>query len=274
MILIRFILLSFKIMKIAILYICTGNYDIFWKGFYNSSEKYFFPEDQKHYFVFTDSEKIKNTKNITVYPEKCKGFPLDSMLRFEMFYKIYDDVLDFDYTFFLNANMLFVDIVSREILPHKEYKGLICVLHPIAYKYRKFPAMYTYERNKNSKAYIPREKGKKYSYFMGGFNGGSTAEYFKMVANLKDNIKHDLSNGIVAVFHDESHLNKYCHNINVHELSPAYGFPENGNLPFVPKVIIRDKTKINSFFNKRKNETFLKKIKRILLRLYNFIIWR
>lgn len=28
-------------MRIAILYICTGKYNVFWGGFYKSSEKYF-----------------------------------------------------------------------------------------------------------------------------------------------------------------------------------------------------------------------------------------
>ncbi len=44
-------------MRIGILYICTGKYDIFWKDFYLSAERYFM-QDQSfiiEYYVFTDS---------------------------------------------------------------------------------------------------------------------------------------------------------------------------------------------------------------------------
>lgn len=41
--------------KVAVLYICTGKYDVFWKDFYISYEKYFLPDCEKHYYVFTDA---------------------------------------------------------------------------------------------------------------------------------------------------------------------------------------------------------------------------
>ena len=47
-------------MRIGILYICTGKYDIFWKDFYLSAERYFM-QDQSfiiEYYVFTDSPKL------------------------------------------------------------------------------------------------------------------------------------------------------------------------------------------------------------------------
>ena len=44
----------YKNMKIAILYICTGKYYIFWENFYNSAQKNLFPYETKHFFVFSD----------------------------------------------------------------------------------------------------------------------------------------------------------------------------------------------------------------------------
>lgn len=49
-----------KMKKIAILYICTGKYDIFWEDFYKTSEKYFLNNSEKHYFVFTDAQDRKS----------------------------------------------------------------------------------------------------------------------------------------------------------------------------------------------------------------------
>jgi hypothetical protein len=44
--------------KVGILYICTGAYDVFFEGFYHTAEKFLLPNTEKHYFVFTESEKI------------------------------------------------------------------------------------------------------------------------------------------------------------------------------------------------------------------------
>ena len=43
---------------IAILYICTGEYVLFWENFYASAEKHLLPDYEKHYFVFTDVAEI------------------------------------------------------------------------------------------------------------------------------------------------------------------------------------------------------------------------
>ena len=49
-------------MKIGILYICTGKYEIFWKDFYLTCEKYFISEAEKHYFIFTDITELEFEK--------------------------------------------------------------------------------------------------------------------------------------------------------------------------------------------------------------------
>lgn len=45
--------------RIAIVYLAIGKYDILWDEFYSSCEQYLFPDAEKHYFVFTDSEQKK-----------------------------------------------------------------------------------------------------------------------------------------------------------------------------------------------------------------------
>ena len=222
---------------IAILYICTGNYQMFWKGFYLSTEKYFIPEVNKVYFVFTDAEEIFNEKNSNINKifQKKLGWPLDTLMRFEMFSTIKNQLKEFDYIFFLNANMRCQTLVSNDILPLKE--DFLAVKHPGFYN--KQEKDFTYERNPKSMAYI--EQGK--YYFMGGFNGGKANEFLSLIDECKKNIHIDLSNGIVAVWHDESHLNHYLLNKNVKILSPSYGYPENWSLPFEKKIIILDKQK-------------------------------
>lgn len=228
--------------KVGILYICTGKYDIFWKDFYLSSEKYFLNDCEKHYYVFTDSKKIydadKNDRIHLIYQEGLP-WPLSTLLRFHMFNKC-KELYNVDYLYFMNANLLFVDYVdSEEFLPID--KDLVFTIHPGMYnKKNKF---FTYEQNKCSTAYLKRNKGK--YYVAGGLNGGFAKEYLKFSQELEDNINNDLSNNFIAIWHDESHINKY---VATHDnyilLSPSYLYPEGGyqNLKdFNPKIIIRDK---------------------------------
>ena len=80
-------------MRIGILYICTGKYDIFWKDFYLSAERYFM-QDQSfiiEYYVFTDSPKLydeENNKHIHRIKQKNLGWPDNTLKRFHIFLRI------------------------------------------------------------------------------------------------------------------------------------------------------------------------------------------
>ena len=63
---------------------------------------------------------------------------------------------------------------------------------------------------------------------------------------LNNNINEDLKKGIIAVWHDESHLNSYLVDKKVKLLNPSYGYPEDWDLPFNPKIMILDKRKFAS----------------------------
>ena len=251
-------------MKIALLYICTGKYDIFWEGFYQSSEQFFLPSAQKEYFVFTDQNiEIFNNRVHKIYQDKL-GWPFDTLMRFKMFDSIKEQLKLFDYIFFVNANMRFLVPIGEEILPSEE-EGILIVKHPGFYN--KSRSEFTYDENPKSLAYIPENEGK--YYFMGGFNGGISSSYLKLISTLKTNIDKDLENGIIALWHDESHLNSYMINHRGKILDPSYGYPEGWDLPFTKKIIILDKAKFGGHNllreipeeNKEKSLSVFKKIK-------------
>lgn len=256
-------------MKIAILYICTGKYNQFFKGFYESAERYFLPNQaEKEYFVFTDDLDLIRADNVHLNYKKCEGFPKDSLFRFDLFLSVKEELEKFDFCFFFNANMLFVDKVGEEILPEKN--GLMAVTHPGYYNRPAF--LYPFERRLKSTAYIPPFKDE-YRYYMGSLNGGKTVDYLKLVKSCSDNIHKDLDNGIIAIFHDESHLNKYMFEHACSTVSPAYAFPEGANIPFAPKIIIRDKTRIDSYFNKGRNRTIYGRTKQAFYIALRGICW-
>lgn len=149
-------------------------------------------------------------------------------------YEIFSDnskLLDgMDYLFYADVDMRFVDYVGDEILG-----DLVATQHPGYFGREGTP-----ERNPISLAYInPSEKNQ---YFAGGFNGGSKISYLNMAKKISENIKTDYCKNYIAIWHDESHLNKYLLD-NPPEviLSPSYCYGEDMNLPFNKKLIALNK---------------------------------
>lgn len=225
--------------QIAILYICTGKYHIFWDKFYASAQKNLFPHSEKHFFVFSDAPReLLAREDMTYIYQPKLGWPYDTLQRFHMFSRIADKLQEYDFIFFFNANIVFLDEVTEEILPSPE-EGLVVVQHPGYYAAR--PYDFPYEQNRRSTAYINCGKGK--CYICGGVNGGTRQAYTTMIQDLVKAIDTDMWHGIVAVWHDESHINKYIIDRPYKLLSPAYAFPENADLPFEEKIRILDKTR-------------------------------
>ena len=257
-------------MKIAILYICTGKYNQFFQDFYNSSEEYLLKkESEKHYFVWTDDENLIVAENVTLIHKECAGFPADSLFRFEIFLQAEKSLTKYDYIYFFNANTLFRDYITEDdILPDQTglAMGRWC-----GRRERQHPMFYPYERNKKSLAYIA-PYGKDYIYFMGGLNGGRTKEYLEMMKTLAQNIRVDYENGIIAKFHDESHINAYLRSHPCKVISSSLNQPEEVASPNV-KIIFREKTRIDPYFNKGRKFTKTAKFKKAVNILFDIVRW-
>jgi hypothetical protein len=224
-------------MKIAILYICTGKYTIFWEDFFHSCERYFFPTKEKRYFVFTDG-KLVPSENSKIHriEQKNLGWPGNTLYRFKMFWGIREQLDTFDYIFFFNANCEFMAPIGSEFLPSIE-EGIVVVRHPGFFE--KTPDEVTYDRNPKSQAYIPLGQGS--YYICGGINGGHTEDYLELIDTLNKAIELDDANGVLALWHDESHINKYITE-HPHKLqSPSYCYPEGWNIPFEKIILVRNK---------------------------------
>lgn len=227
--------------KIAVLYICTGDYIIFWKEFYDSFQKFFLPESFKEYFVFTDAGEIygQNYENIHKVYQGNLGWPGNTLKRFHMFMDIEERLEVFDFIFFFNSNLVCQEIITeKEFLPQKN-QNLVVVKHPGWVNDMRL--FYTYERRPKSQAYIPYNKGK--YYVCGGVNGGRAAFYVKLIEDLRNAIDMDLERGIIARYHDESHLNKYIlGRTDVRILGPEYCYPEGYNLSCRTKLLLLNKS--------------------------------
>ena len=133
---------------------------------------------------------------------------MDSLFRFELFLSIEAELRSFDEVYFFNTNMQFLDTVGEEIIAPETGNRLVGVLHPADGIRHLPPCFFFYERNKKSAAYIaPWEKN--YHYYMGVIIGGHVPQFLDMTRILASDIRKDYKLGIIAKFHDESHLNKY-----------------------------------------------------------------
>ncbi len=254
-------------MKIGILYICTGAYTVFWKDFYLSCEKNFIPEAEKEYFVFTDADEIefeKSNNAIHRIFQKNLGWPGNTLHRYDVFLRHAHLFQECKYLCYMNANLEFVQkITAEEFLPHGGAR-FVAVLHPGYYDMRgdRLP----YERNPQSNAYIPKHTDGQ--YLAGGINGGETVSMIEAMESLSKCIQSDIARGVVAVWHDESHWNKFIHGRHdVKILSPAYLYPEEAMLPVVMKIKIRDKNIRGghaSLRGKREARLMINKMKKVI----------
>lgn len=255
-------------MRIGILYICTGKYDIFWENFYLSAERYFMqkPDMTREYYVFTDSVSLfgeRENLHIHKIEQKNLGWPNNTLKRFHIFLHIKERLLqETDFLFFCNANLSFQLPVNEEILPPFNSNGLVGTLHPGFYNVSNID--FTYERNPQSTAYIAKGSGE--HYYAGGFSGGRTEAYIQLCETIKAQVDRDETNNLVAIWHDESHINRYFLNYPPMTLSPAYLYPEGWTLPFDEKIMIRDKNKKEYGGHKylRKKDTWISRLFRKL----------
>lgn len=231
--------------NVAILYVGIGQYIKFWQEFYLSMEKKFLLDSNKDYFVFTDAENIAflDRYNVnTVYQEDL-GWPGNTLYRYKMFYNIVDKLQKYDYIFFLNANIICTEEIKENDL-FETGEDLIVVQHPGFIHAQ--PYQFPYERRKVSRAYIPYTQGN--IYICGGINGGKSQEYIKMIEELAIRIEEDTKNNVIAVWHDESHINRYImEHGNAKILPIQYAYPENSlkdqTIPKEVKLLLLDKKK-------------------------------
>lgn len=257
-------------MKIAILYICTGCYNQFFPEFYESAKKYFLVDAEKTFFVWTDDDSLGEGKtDVEIIHKECAGFPADSLFRFEMYLQAEEKLRQFDYVYFIQANALFLQPVGEEILPDES--GLAMGIW--GGKMQKKPVcLYPYERNRKSLAYVA-PYGKDYVYFMAGINGGTPEKYLEMSHTLADNIRDDYNRGIIAKVHDQSHINAYMRNHPCKIITPEYCWPEEWPSDFEPKMIFRDKVKVDPYFDKGRKHSFAAKIVKAFAMMWHAIRW-
>lgn len=200
--------------NVGLLIVATGKYIQFVQPLIDSAREHFCTNHDVTYFVFTDGE-IEGDDVVRIYQERM-GWPYDTLMRWPVYNHHSNSFSEMDYLFATDADMRFEGEVGDEILSDR-----VGTQHPGFVGRRG-----TYETRRQSTAFIDGSEGSQ--YFAGGFNGGSRDEFLKMAATISENIHVDLEKNFIAVWHDESHVNRYfVDNPPTAILSPSYCYPEN-----------------------------------------------
>ena len=234
-------------MKICILNIATNKYIQFVEPLLDSIEENFLNDHEISALVFTNHEIQESSENVKISQIEHETWPIPTLKRYHYFIKESEYISQFDYCFYLDVDMKIVDKVGDEILG-----DLVATQHPGMWF--KTPDNCTYERRSKSTAYVPYGEGK--MYYAGGFNGGKPEHFLKMSQTIVDNVNKDFENDLIAVWHDESHMNRYLiDNSPTLELTPSYCYPEGASfdgspsvyypmgwkVPFTPKILALQK---------------------------------
>ena len=143
---------------LAILYICTGPYAVFWHDFYPNFKANFLPDCDRTFYVFTDAAHIdyEDAPDVRRIYQKALPWPQSTMLRFDAFLGQADALQGYDYLFFANANLHCTRVIrADELLPDPAAgQSLTAVCH-LPY-YGKNPIFHPYDRSGKSRASIPR----------------------------------------------------------------------------------------------------------------------
>ena len=224
--------------NIKIFTISTNNYKDFTQDFLESFNSLFLPDINKEFFLFTDyiDNPIYNNYKINPIYINHESWPLITLKRYHAIANVCGQIQDNDLCIFAD-----IDLKVEKKITSIKIETFFGVEHPGNYYINNLESL---ENNSKSLAFVsPSEIPENYKYIQGCLWGGVGKNFIQMINILRENTEKDFINGIVAKWHDESHLNKFC--INNYQkfifLSSSYAYPENWNLPIDKIITHKDK---------------------------------
>ena len=215
--------------KVAICFIGTGKYLNFLPNYYENIDKYFLPDCEKTLLVFTDGELSDTPDDMITYHQKHLEWPYITLKRFEIINKARQEIMKNDWFVFIDADALVVDTITERDFFDSD-KSFFGVHHPCHFLnmpgHQEYPG--AFESNKRSRASIT-ENDDRSVYWQGCLWGGKVPDVLELIDTIQKRTDDDLRDGIIAVWHDESHLNKFFieNRERVNTLPSSYAYPED-----------------------------------------------
>lgn len=164
--------------------------------------------------------KVRSDKGVSIFETEATQWPMPTLFRYHLFLQQEEKLKSYDFIFYSDIDMIFVNFISDEVLPEK---GLVAALHPMYALRQNFHA--PFEPNPLSAAYVNFYN----TYYAGGFQGGKSADFIKAMKEMRRTIDLDFEkNNYIARWNDESHWNFFLKNNPPSiTLSPAFCYPDS-----------------------------------------------
>lgn len=249
---------------LGIVTVATNHYIHYWEKMVESFHKNV-SEFELTFHVFT--EQLENVEvfcklhpeiSVKVHKIEALGWPLATLYRYKLINSVSDELSEM-ILMHLDADMLVrakFDLSFSEDL----WKGGIgLVAHPGFWRPRGPELVKLYLRhprkivedfrsiaengglgswcdNPASTSFVPKKM--RSAYYCGGTWMGRNTEFKKMISDLDDSVSQDEKSGVMATWHDESHLNKWATS-NLHStLTPSYCYdPSYPQLKSLKEII-------------------------------------
>ena len=236
--------------QLTIFSVATDRYLEFWVDLVNSAEEFLAKDLTVQWIIFTNRgseipQKLttKLGKDLLIADFASVPWPMPTLLRYELLTSVKQSI-EGEIVIHLDADMLFTGEVSRnDLIEAIGGNDVALVRHPGFYRPGKFAKVKFYfknplfiirdvklyllnggigswEKNSKSLAYVPREM--RNVYVCGGTWFGKKNSIIELCEILSNRTKKDLSNNVMAKFHDESHINWYAAHHEVSIVEPKY----------------------------------------------------
>ncbi|XP_048204707.1 globoside alpha-1,3-N-acetylgalactosaminyltransferase 1 [Perognathus longimembris pacificus] len=225
-------------LTVGVAVFAVGKYTQFVQPFLESAEEFFMRGFRVHYYIFTNSPtaipgvRLGPGRRLSLLP--TQGHPHWEEVSLRRMETISKHVAqrahrEVDYLFCLSVDMTFQNPWGPETLG-----DMVAAIHPgyFSVPRQRFP----YERRQASTAFVADEEGD--FYYGGAVFGGRVANVYEFTRGCHMAIMADKANGIMAVWQEESHLNRrFISHKPSKVLSPEYLWDDRKPQPPSLKLI-------------------------------------
>jgi hypothetical protein len=254
--------------EVGVLTVATNQYIEYWEQMALGADKWLFHGSSVTLHVFTDQAERAAAIGSRLDRVQVRPIPIPPLrwpaATIERYRLIKDHSRDVrgELLLHVDADMVFSSPVGPELDPSHWPGGLALVRHPGYFRpmglargafYARHPGtlasdlvlwrtaggLGAWEDRPASQAFVPRASRR--SYLCGGVWFGARDSILRMCSTLADAVEADAEAGLMAVWHDESHLNRYASAHPHAVLGPEYcfvvGYPQlQAHLPRIIAV--------------------------------------